>query len=233
MHLAAALLAAITAFWALFLGPRALSDERGDPVAGEKLFSQCSACHQVGMGAQHRIGPHLNNLFGRRAASHEVYGYSKSLQSAGANGLDWKAETLDRFLENPQAIASGNRMNFSGLTDPQERRDLIAYLRRFSDGPPSLSAASAPGSDLDPAILALKGDADYGAYLSGECTACHQASGASNGIPSIVRWPEEAFVIAMHAYKTKRRNHPVMQMVAGRLGNDEIAALAAYFAHLD
>ena len=46
-------------------------------------------------------------------------------------------------------------------------------------------------------------------------------------------WPEEDFVIAMHAYKDKKRPHPVMQMMAGRLNAEEIAALAAYFATLE
>ena len=46
-------------------------------------------------------------------------------------------------------------------------------------------------------------------------------------------WPEIDFVVAMHAYKEKAREHPVMNMVAGRLNDEEIAALAAYFATLD
>ena len=75
-------------------------------------------------------------------------------------------------------------------------------------------------------------DPEYGEYLSGECTSCHQASGSDAGIPSIIHWPEDDFVLAMHAYKRKQRAHPVMQMIAGRLGDEEIAALAAYFANL-
>ena len=59
------------------------------------------------------------------------------------------------------------------------------------------------------------------------------AGGGDDGIPSIVLWPEEDFVIAMHAYKNKTRPNPVMQMMAGRLNAEEIAALAAYFATLD
>ncbi|MCB1355818.1 MAG: c-type cytochrome, partial [Maritimibacter sp.] len=50
---------------------------------------------------------------------------------------------------------------------------------------------------------------------------------------SIVSWPEEDFVVAMHAYKQELRPHPVMQMMAKRLNDEEIAALAAYFATLE
>jgi cytochrome c len=83
---------------------------------------------------------------------------------------------------------------------------------------------------LAPEILAIEGDLAYGEYLSAECTTCHQVNGTDDGIPSITGWPDEDFVVAMHAYKEKIRPHPVMQMMASRLSNEEIAALAAYFA---
>ena len=211
--------------------------ETADIAAGEKVFQQCSGCHQVGADAQHRIGPHLNGLFGRPAASHAGFRYSKSFERAGTNGLEWHADTLDAFLENPRAMASGTRMSFGGLKDDTARINLIAYLRTFSDDPANIPEADptalAASHDIDPEILALVGDPDYGQYLSGECTTCHQASGGDDGIPSIVYWPEEDFVVVMHAYKNKQRPHPVMQMIAGRLGDEEIAALAAYFAKIE
>lgn len=83
------------------------------------------------------------------------------------------------------------------------------------------------------ALLALEGDVEYGEYLSSECIACHQASGANDGIPAIVGWDEESFRYAMLDYRTKLREHPVMNMIAGRLADDEIAALSAYFATLE
>ncbi|MEM6376023.1 MAG: c-type cytochrome [Pseudomonadota bacterium] len=86
---------------------------------------------------------------------------------------------------------------------------------------------------IDPAPLLVSGDVDYGAYLSGECTSCHQASGDYDGIPSITHWEEVYFKVAMHEYKQQTRENPVMQMVAGRLGDEEIAALAAYFAQIE
>ena len=62
---------------------------------------------------------------------------------------------------------------------------------------------------------------------------CHQADGADEGIPSITNWPAEDFVVAMHAYKRQYRPHPVMQMMASRLSDEEIASLAAYFRKLE
>lgn len=77
-----------------------------------------------------------------------------------------------------------------------------------------------------------KGDRALGEYLSSECVTCHQASGKFAGIPSIVGWPEASFVEIMQEYRHKKRSHQVMQMIAGRLSEEEIASLAVYFGSL-
>ena len=217
-------------------GPAVASD-LGDVARGKELFGKCSGCHQVGQGAENRIGPHLNELFGRRAGTVEGFNYSKAFERAGGKGLEWHADTLAVFIANPKSLVPGTRMSFGGFDDPKDQADLIAYLRDFSASPANFPEADptarATDHDLDPAILAIEGDAEYGAYLSSECTTCHRADGTDEGIPSITLWPEEDFVVAMQAYKTKSRQHPVMNMVAGRLGDEEIAALAAYFSNLE
>ena len=218
-------------------GTVAATDDFGDPAAGEKVFAKCKSCHQVGVGAKDRVGPHLNGLFGRRAAAHEGFNYSTSMERAGADGLVWTFETLDAYIENPRALVSKTRMSFRGLKDAEDRANVLAYLRDYSDSPQDVPEAEptarATDHDLDPAILAIQGDPEYGEYLSSECLTCHQADGSADGIPSITNWPEEDFVVAMHAYKNKLRPHPVMQMMAGRLNDEEIAALAAYFEGLE
>ena len=220
---------------AVLAGP-ALAAETGDLERGAVLWAKCKSCHMIGDGAKNRTGPHLNEVFGRRAGSVEGYRYSDDLAREGADGLTWDADKLDIYLENPKALVSQTRMNFRGLKDAADRTDLIAFLRTYSanpqDIPESAPTASPRDPDVDPAVLAIAGDLDYGEYLSSECTTCHKADGADDGIPSITGWPAEDFVIAMHAYKVKHRPHPVMQMMAGRLGDEEIAALAAYFARL-
>jgi len=80
---------------------------------------------------------------------------------------------------------------------------------------------------------ASAGDAAYGEYLSGECVACHQKSGADDGIPSIVGWDEISFVAVMLSYKQGGRENEVMQTVAKSLDQEQIEALAAYFATLE
>ncbi|MFP4404388.1 c-type cytochrome [Rhodosalinus sp.] len=226
---------------AALLGGAALADRAaepfGDATRGADLYSQCTGCHQVGAGAENAIGPHLNDLFGRRAAALDGFRYSDGLQRMGADGLIWTRETLDAYIENPRALVSRTRMAYRGMEDAGDRADLLAYLRDFSASPADIPEAEptaiAREVDLPPEVLAISGDAAYGEYLSAECTTCHRRDGASDGIPSITNWPEDYFVIAMHAYKQKIRPHPVMQMMAARLSDEEIAALAAYFGQID
>ena len=215
--------------------PTAFADQIGDPEKGGIVFKrECAQCHQMGDGAQNRVGPQLNGVFDRRAGGLDDFKYSKSMQRMGADGLVWTIETLDAYIENPRSLISGTRMSYRGLKDQTKRNDLLAYLRAFSDRPRDIPEASptARASEhvLPPEILAMQGDPEFGAYLSSECTTCHQRDGSDQGIPSITHWPTEDFVVAMHAYKRQLRPHPVMQMMAGRLTDEEIAALAAYFA---
>ncbi len=209
----------------------------GDPKHGREVFSKCKSCHAVGENARNKAGPHLNGIFGRRAGAIDGFKYSKAMLRAGADGMEWGYETLDRYIENPKSLVSRTRMNFRGIADPADRADVIAYLRRFSDNPrdiPEAAPTALPDEFVvDPAILALDGDTAFGEYLSTECVTCHQATGADEGIPSITGWPREDFVIAMHAYKAQARPHPVMRMIAGRLSDEEIASLAAYFEEVE
>lgn len=227
------LLAAALGLCSLSLGDRAAADEWGDPERGATVFRKCTSCHQIGEGATNRVGPHLNEIFGRRAGSIEDFRYSDSLQRQGNDGLTWTFDSLDAYLENPRILVSGTRMNFPGLKDQQDRADVLAYMRSYTVSPqdiPEAEPTAAPSlPELAPEILAMVGDREFGAYLSSECTTCHQADGSDQGIPSITYWPEEDFVLALHAYKQQIRPHPVMQMIAGRLSDEEIAALAAYF----
>ena len=93
----------------------------------------------------------------------------------------------------------------------------------------SLSVAILLGRTPQPAGAA---DVAFGEYLAGECVTCHQRSGKTNGIPSIVGWPRESFVAVLNSYRVKERDNVVMQTIAARLKEDEVEALAAYFETL-
>lgn len=202
----------------------------GDPAAGETLFRPCMACHQIGEGAINRIGPHLNGLVGRPIGSVDGFRYSDTLSEAGSDGDLWTEAALSNFLEDPRGYMPGTSMVFRGIRDAEDRADLIAYLLR-AGGPADTAASASAVADPSPevaAILEIEGDIGYGEFLSSECTACHRGSGGDE-IPSIAGLAPSVFVASLVAYRTGEREHQVMNMVTARLGDEEIAALAAYF----
>jgi len=52
-----------------------------------------------------------------------------------ASGITWDESSLNRFLENPLKTLPGTKMAYAGVKDPQERADLIAYLRQATVDP--------------------------------------------------------------------------------------------------
>lgn len=96
------------------------------------------------------------------------------------------------------------------------------------------AAVAVPAAFLGGSLSCERAVADelyeLGEYLSGDCTACHQLKGQAPGIPVITGWPVEAFVTVMVAYKEGEREHALMQNVARRLSDEDIQALAVFFA---
>jgi cytochrome c len=70
----------------------------------------------------------------------------------------------------------------------------------------------------------------YGEYLSGECLTCHRLDDDAGQIPAIFGWPEDKFVKTLVLYKRGMRDNAAMRNVADSLGDEEMAALARYFA---
>ena len=99
-----------------------------DAAAGEKVFAQCRACHQVGENAKNAVGPVLNGLFGRPAGSVEGYNYTPANKNSG---LTWDEATFRDYIQNPRAKIPGTKMIYAGLKDEKRINDLIAYLKQF------------------------------------------------------------------------------------------------------
>jgi cytochrome c len=97
----------------------------GDAANGENVFKKCKICHQIGEGAKNQVGPQLNGIVGRKAAS--VEGFAMYSQALKGYNVTWNAKTLDEFLENPMGKVPGTMMVMP-VTDAKERADLIGFL---------------------------------------------------------------------------------------------------------
>lgn len=100
----------------------------GDVEAGEKVFRKCRACHQVGEGAESKVGPALNNIVGASLAGFEDFRYSDGIVEMGEAGTVWTIENLDLFFVKPRDFIDGTRMTFAGLRKEEDRANVIAYL---------------------------------------------------------------------------------------------------------
>lgn len=104
----------------------ASAQSAGNAAAGKALYeAKCGGCHSV---EANRIGPRHRDVVGRKVASVPGFDYSDALKKLG--GV-WTPARLDTWLQNPQAMAPGAKM-FLSVPDPQQRRDIIAYLASVS-----------------------------------------------------------------------------------------------------
>lgn len=104
----------------------ASAQSAGNAAAGKALYeAKCGGCHSV---EANRIGPRHRDVVGRKVASVPGFDYSDALKKLG--GV-WTPARLDTWLQNPQAMAPGAKM-FLTVPDPQQRRDIIAYLASVS-----------------------------------------------------------------------------------------------------
>jgi len=111
----------------------------GDPVAGRSVFNKCKGCHMID-SPKNRVGPSLQGVFGRAAATFDGYKYSKDFKAAGEKGLVWNDETLSAFIADPKGYLGGvigkkkanTRMAFGGVRKDEDVQNLIAFMKEAS-----------------------------------------------------------------------------------------------------
>jgi cytochrome c len=143
----AAMLAFVAAAAAVAGGGACAQDAAGgDATKGEQVFKQCMTCHRIGPDAKNLIGPVLTGVIGRQSGTAPGFAYSPLNKAAGENGLVWSNDLIFQYLPDPNAflkkfltdkghpeLAVGSTKMTFHLTDAQQRKDVIAYIDKFSE----------------------------------------------------------------------------------------------------
>ena len=117
--------------------------QTADAAQGERGIRACTACHSFEEGGPAKVGPNLWGVVAGPIAHVDGFGYSGTLTDLHNAGETWTYENLDGFLENPRAWAPGTAMGFNGISDPEARANVIAYLRSLSADPAPLPTVEA------------------------------------------------------------------------------------------
>ena len=104
-----------------------------DPAKGQQVSRKCQACHDFTKGGPNKIGPNLWNIVGSNAAAVPGYSFSDAMKQRADKA--WTYQELDNYLTGPRAYVPGTKMTFAGLPNPQDRANIIAWLRQQADSP--------------------------------------------------------------------------------------------------
>ena len=114
-----------------------------DAAKGADVFKKCAACHTMTQGGANGIGPNLYGVMGEAVAhGRGGFAFSDALKKVGGN---WDFDKMNAWLTSPRKFAPGTKMTFAGLSNPQDRANLILYMNQQGSNLP-LPAAPAPGA---------------------------------------------------------------------------------------
>jgi cytochrome c len=108
----------------------AAAAQQGEAVRGQRLFQNCVACHSLEPD-KNLTGPSLSGVIGRKAGT--LASFSRYSDAIRSSGVIWDGKTLDAWLADPQHVIPGNQMTFAGIENPQQRADVIAFLKQASE----------------------------------------------------------------------------------------------------
>jgi cytochrome c len=135
--------------------PMGMRMAKAEMSKGETIFGKCKACHSIEQGGANGIGPNLWAVVGEaQAAGRGGYAFSDALKAKGGK---WDFASLDEWLASPAKYATGTKMSFAGLSDAQQRADVILYLNSKGSNlplPAAEAAAKAPAADASAAAPA-------------------------------------------------------------------------------
>ena len=187
---------------------------------GEAVAKKCLACHTLLKDQSAKVGPNLWGVVAGPAAHMATFKYSDAITQAHDKGLTWTYDNLDQFLTAPKMFLAGTAMGFAGLPLPQDRADVIAYLRTLSDSPPPLppppaTPAAPPSAPVEAATATALpvGHADAGAAIFLRCSACHRIGpDATNSVGPVLNGivGRKAGTYSGYAYSDANKNSGIV-----------------------
>jgi cytochrome c len=124
--------------------------QTADAAKGEVVSKKFQACHTLEKGGPAKVGPNLYGVVGGPVAHMEGFKYTQAMLDHKAKEPTWTFDDLDHFLTSPKAFVPGTAMSFAGLPKPEDRANIIEYLRTNADSPvpkPEATAAAAPAAE--------------------------------------------------------------------------------------
>jgi cytochrome c len=164
---------------------------KANPKQGEQEAMVCTACHTFDKGQPNKIGPNLWDVVGGPMGEDRAgYAFSSAMEKT-KKGTKLTPQVLNTWLTDPQAFIPGTKMTFAGISNPQRRADVIAYLETLTPGglaaekklaaklaaetPKPAAPAAKPAKPAGPSFAALlaKANPKQGEQDAMVCTACH------------------------------------------------------------
>ena len=123
----------------------AAAAETGDVARGQRVFGVCAACHSL-QPNKNMTGPSLAGVWDRRAGA--LSSFSRYSQALKSTDVVWDDQTLDAWITNPQLVVPNNEMTFPGIREPQQRLDLLAFLKEATKPGATISEAPQGGMGM-------------------------------------------------------------------------------------
>jgi len=150
-----------------------------DAAKGEQVFKKCTACHTINKGGANALGPNLWAAMGKPHGHVPGFNYTDALKSVP--GV-WDWQSMSDWLKNPKKYAPGTKMTFAGLSKPEDRANIIAFLNQNSDSPLPLPAA--PAEDAAAAEAPAAEDGRAPDVPQPPAAEEGQGEGAAEGMPA-------------------------------------------------
>ncbi len=142
----------------------------GSAADGEGVFAKCMACHTIDQGGPNGIGPNLFGVMGEPIGEGAGgFAFSSALAEVGGT---WTYEQMDEWLKSPRAFASGTKMSFAGLSNAEDRANVILYLLDHGGGPdlPAVEVAAEEGEAVEGEVAEAVAEQDAGAEIADATT---------------------------------------------------------------